>query len=58
MAIIRQAKNYKVVVNNNYQAVIGGKLEKYADSITIDAIDGDLKLGSNKKVISNGGCES
>ncbi len=58
MAITRQAKNYKVVVKNQYQAIIGGKLSKYADKIEIDATDGNIVLASNKKVISNGGCES
>ncbi len=58
MAITRQAKNYKVVAKNKYQAIIGGKLSKYANQINIDATDGNITLASNKKVISNGGCES
>lgn len=56
MAITRQAKNYSVVANNKYQAIVNGKYYKYANKIVIDAIDGNINLNSNKKVISNGGC--
>jgi len=56
MAITRQAKNYKVIANKKYEAIIIGKYDKYADKIIIDAIDGDLSLNSNKKVVNNGGC--
>jgi len=56
MAITRQAKNYKVIAKNQYQSIIGGKLEKYADHIFIDATDGNIDLASGKKVINNGGC--
>ncbi|WP_187294252.1 hypothetical protein [Olleya sp. ITB9] len=56
MAITRQAKNYMVIVNKKYNTIVSGKYDKYADKIIIDAIDGDLSLISNKKVISNGGC--
>lgn len=56
MAIRRFAKNYKVIANNKYNAIVGATFKKYADSMTIDAIDGDIKLISNKKVVSNGGC--
>ncbi|WP_168800758.1 hypothetical protein [Psychroserpens sp. NJDZ02] len=55
MAITRQAKNYSVIANKKYEAIVNGKYDKYADKITIDAVDGDLSLISNKKVISNGG---
>lgn len=55
MAITRQAKNYRVVTNNKYNAIVNGKFSKYANKIVIDATDGDINLNSNKKVISNGG---
>ncbi len=56
MAITRQAKKYQIIVNKEYQAVINGKYDKYANKVIIDAVDGNLNLSSNKKVISNGGC--
>lgn len=56
MAITKQAKNYIVIVNDKYQAIVNGKYDKYANKITVDAINGDVNLNSNKKVISNGGC--
>lgn len=56
MAIIRQTKNYIVVVKDKYQAIVNGKFDKYANKIIIDATDGDVNLNSNKKIVSNGGC--
>lgn len=55
MAITRQAKNYKVIVNDSYNAVVGGKLYKNANNVIVDALSGDINLSSNKKVIGNGG---
>jgi len=54
MAVIRQAKNYKITVNDKYQAIVNGKLDKYADKIVLKATSGDLNLSSSKKVVTNG----
>lgn len=53
MAIIKQAKNIRINVKNNYTSV-SGSLTETADSITIEATDGNLTLASNKKVIVHG----
>lgn len=55
MAIQRQAKSYKVIVQKKYSALVGGSLYKNANKVIIDAVDGDINLSSNKKVTSTGG---
>ncbi|SFW70361.1 hypothetical protein SAMN02927921_03456 [Sinomicrobium oceani] len=54
MAIIKQAKQITVTVNNAYNLKIGGKMEKIANKINVEAISSDLTLTSNKKIVSNG----
>ncbi|WP_158250377.1 MULTISPECIES: hypothetical protein [Aquimarina] len=55
MAITRQAKNYKIEVKDQYKCIVGKKIYKNANKIIIDALNGDMNLSSNKKVINNGG---
>jgi|GEM_PF-2830983 len=55
MGIKKNAKNYEVIVKQKYLCSVGGILQKYADNMIIESIDGNLKLGSNKKIINNGG---
>ncbi|WP_268223554.1 hypothetical protein [Sinomicrobium oceani] len=54
MAIIKQAKQITVAVNNAYNLKVGGKMEKIANKINVEAISSDLTLTSNKKIVSNG----
>ena len=58
MAITKQAKNYSVFVEKEYNITVKGKLESASDEIRVDARDGELNLISNKKVVNNGGTES
>ena len=57
MAIIKQAKNIKITVKSDYNLQVGGKVQKVADKINIEATMGNLILASNKKVVSQGGKE-
>ena len=52
MAIIKNAKNMTIIVNNNYNLNVGGKLEKIAEKINVEATKGNLVLASNKKIVS------
>jgi hypothetical protein len=54
MAITKQAKNITIEVKDKYQLYVGGKLEKIADKINMEATDGNLTLNCNKKIIING----
>ncbi|MGS2762174.1 hypothetical protein [Sinomicrobium sp. M5D2P9] len=54
MAIIKQAQQITVAVNNAYNLKVGGKMEKIANKINVEAISSDLTLTSNKKIVSNG----
>lgn len=53
MAIIKQAKNIKVVVSKGY-FVKASKITEIADKITIESIRENLSLNSNKKIIQKG----
>ncbi|MGV0919283.1 hypothetical protein ACTS94_02675 [Empedobacter falsenii] len=50
MAIRKSAKNITIKVNNSYQLIVGGKLEKVASFINTEAQNGNLVLASNKKI--------
>jgi len=52
MAIRKNAKNISIRVQNEYNLIVGGKLEKIADEINLEATKGNLVLISNKKIIS------
>ena len=54
MAIIKNAKNMTIIVNNNYNLTVGGKLEKIAEKINVEATEKNLVLASNKKIVSEG----
>ena len=54
MAIIKKAKNMTIIVNNNYNLNVGGKLEKIAEKINVEATEKNLVLASNKKIVSEG----
>ena len=52
MAIRKTAKNISIKVHNEYNLNVGGKLEKIAGKINVEAKKGNLVLASNKKIIS------
>jgi hypothetical protein len=52
MAIRKNAKNISIKVQNEYNLNVGGKLEKIAGKINVEAKKGNLVLVSNKKIIS------
>lgn len=54
MAISKQAKNLGIKIENNYQLIVGGKLEKMAEIVNIEAVDENLTLSSGKKIVSKG----
>ena len=54
MAIRKNAKNITIKVRNEYNLIVGGKLEKIAEKINVEAMDGNLLLSSNKKIVSHG----
>lgn len=53
MAIIRYAKNYKVLTKKQ-DTIIAGKIDIAAKKIIIEALDGNLELNSVKKVKIDG----
>ena len=54
MAIRKTAKNIIIEVKNDYNLTVGGKLEKIADKINVEAKKENLVLSSNKKIVSRG----
>ena len=54
MAIRKNAKNMTITVKSDYNLTVGGKLEKIAEKINIEAVSENLILSSNKKIISKG----
>lgn len=54
MAIHKTAKNLTVMVKADYNVSVGGKLEKIASEIYIEAKKNRLTLISNKKIVSDG----
>lgn len=55
MAIIKKSMNMIIDVRTNYKLKVGGKLEKIASRINVEATMGNLSLISNKKIITDGG---
>lgn len=43
-----------ITVKSDYNLTVGGKLEKIADKINVEAKKENLVLASNKKIISRG----
>ncbi len=54
MAIRKTAKNMTIMVKSDYNLTVGGKLEKIAEKINVEAKKGNLILASNKKIVSTG----
>ena len=54
MAIRKTAKNIIIEVKSDYNLTVGGKLEKIAEKINVEAKKGNLVLSSNKKIVSDG----
>jgi len=54
MAINKISKNRKVIVNKDYNLIVGGKLTKITNQFNIEATQENLILVSNKKIISDG----
>ena len=54
MAINKISKNRKVIVNKDYNLIVGGKLTKITNQFNIEATQENLILISNKKIISDG----
>jgi hypothetical protein len=54
MAIIKKASNMYVEVQTNYKLKVGGKMEKIASRINVEATSGNLALISNKKIVTDG----
>lgn len=54
MAIRKQARNIKIKVTDTYLLNVGGKLEKNANKLNLEATNENLNLASGKKTIING----
>lgn len=54
MAIYKRAKNMTIMVKADYNVNVGGKLEKVTSKFNVESRDSDLKLMSNKKIVSDG----
>jgi len=54
MAINKISKNRKVIVNKDYNLIVGGKLTKITNQFNVEATQENLILISNKKIISDG----
>lgn len=54
MAITKQAKNIQIKVIDIYQLIVGGKLEKRANTLNFEATKGNLNLVGGKKIIAHG----
>lgn len=54
MAIIKHAKNMNITVETEYKLSVGGKLEKVANKINVEATQHNLILISNKKIVADG----
>lgn len=54
MAIRKTAKNITIKVNDTYHLNVGGKLEKIASKINVEAKKDNLVLASLKKIMSHG----
>ncbi|MDV6167378.1 hypothetical protein R1T16_03010 [Flavobacterium sp. DG1-102-2] len=54
MAIIKKADNIKITVTKDYNLTVGGKLEKVANKMNVEATAGNLLFISNKKIVTDG----
>ena len=54
MAIRKTAKNIIIEVKSDYNLTVGGKLEKIAEKINVEATKENMILASNKKIVSTG----
>ncbi|MBZ4041641.1 hypothetical protein [Flavobacterium hibisci] len=54
MAITKQAKSIKIEVTDTYLLNVGGRIEKKANKLNLEATNGDLNLVSGKKIMING----
>ncbi|PWK02090.1 hypothetical protein BC749_101150 [Flavobacterium araucananum] len=54
MAINKISKNRTVMVKNDYNLIVGGKLTKIANQFNMEATTENLTLISNKKITSDG----
>lgn len=52
MAIRKNAKNITITVKGEYNLIVGGKLEKIAEKMNVEATKENIVLASNKKIIS------
>jgi hypothetical protein len=53
MGIIKQAKNIKIVVNNDY-FIKAGKINEISDKVNIESLKENLSLNSNKQIQQKG----
>lgn len=53
MGINKISKNRKVIVNQDYNLVVGGELKKIANQFNVEATQENLILISNKKITSH-----
>lgn len=54
MAIKKSSKNIKVTVAENYNLMVGGKMQKITNQFNIESTKENLTLISNKKITSDG----
>lgn len=54
MGIHKTAKNITITVTNDYNLMVGGKLEKITKKFNMESTSENLKLISNKKIVSDG----
>lgn len=54
MAINKTSKNRTVTVTENYNLMVGGKLQKITNQFNIESTKENLTLISNKKISSDG----
>ncbi|MFK6999270.1 hypothetical protein [Flavobacterium oreochromis] len=50
MSITKTAKNIRITVKENYNLMVGGKMEKFANQVNIEATEENLTLISNNKI--------
>jgi hypothetical protein len=58
MAIKKQCTNMSIRVKTDYKLLVGNNIQKIADKINIEAVQDNLFLISNKKVVGQGGKSS
>lgn len=54
MAINKSSKNRTVTVVENYNLMVGGKMQKITNQFNIESTKENLTLISNKKITSDG----